>query len=120
VRGVPTKEQFSGDLKPLRDSCRWTDGYWDFGRDIQILANYLLVQYKARVWNKTPPDALLLRTSETDITRALPRVQVLHGRVQGVQAGQPVRTQGVRLVAPLDDGPRRRQHGRRLPADAGG
>ena len=24
-------------------------------RDIQILANYLLVQYKAKVWNKTAP-----------------------------------------------------------------
>lgn len=69
--GVPTKDQFAEDLKPLRDACRWTDGYWDFGpgmqrkwneiqnthRDIQILANYLLVQYKARVWNKTPPNA---------------------------------------------------------------
>ena len=64
--GVPTKDQFSEDLKPLQDACRWTDGYWDFGpgmqrkwneiqnthRDIQILANYLLVQYKARVWSK--------------------------------------------------------------------
>ena len=28
--GVPTKEQFSEDLAPLRDACRWTDGYWDF------------------------------------------------------------------------------------------
>jgi DGQHR domain-containing protein len=64
--GVPTKEQFQSDLEPLRDACRWTDGYWDFGpgmqrkwneiqnthRDIQVLANYLLVQYKARVWNR--------------------------------------------------------------------
>jgi hypothetical protein len=64
--GLPTKAQFSQDLEPLRDACRWTDGYWDFGpgmqrkwneiqnthHDIQILANYLLVQYKPRVWNK--------------------------------------------------------------------
>jgi DGQHR domain-containing protein len=69
--GLPSLEQFRQDLTPLREACRWTDGYWDFGpgvqrkwneiqnthRDIQLLANYLLVQYKARVWNRagTPP-----------------------------------------------------------------
>jgi hypothetical protein len=65
-QGVPTVEQFRQDLEPLREACRWTDGYWDFGpgvqrkwneiqnthRHIQLLANYLLVQYKARVWNQ--------------------------------------------------------------------
>ena len=65
--GLPTPEQFHDDLEPLREACRWTDGYWDFGpglqrkwneiqntpKDIQMLANYLLVQYKARVWNRT-------------------------------------------------------------------
>src|SRR5205085_12517605 len=69
--GVPTRVRFREDLEPLRDTCRWTDGYWDFGpgmqrkwneiqnthRDIQILANYLLVQYKAKVWNKTATEA---------------------------------------------------------------
>jgi hypothetical protein len=64
--GLPAREQFRADLEPLREVCRWTDGYWDFGpgvqrkwneiqntsRDIQLLANYLLVQYKARVWNR--------------------------------------------------------------------
>lgn len=62
--GVPTVEQFADDLLPLKEVCRWTDGYWDFGpgcqrkwneiqnttKDIQILSNYLLIQYKARVW----------------------------------------------------------------------
>jgi DGQHR domain-containing protein len=57
---------FREDLEPLRDVCRWTHGYWDFGpgvqrkwnevqntsRDIQLLANYLLVQYKKRVWTQ--------------------------------------------------------------------
>ncbi len=65
--GLPTREQFHADLEPLKDVCRWTDGYWEFGpgaqrkwneiqntpKDIQLLANYLLVQYKARVWNRT-------------------------------------------------------------------
>lgn len=63
----PSVEQFRADLEPLREVCRWTDGYWEFGpgtqrkwneiqntpKDIQLLANYLLVQYKARVWNRT-------------------------------------------------------------------
>jgi DGQHR domain-containing protein len=61
----PSLAQFQADLDPLRDVCRWMDGYWEFGpgaqrkwneiqntpKDVQLLANYLLVQYKARVWN---------------------------------------------------------------------
>jgi DGQHR domain-containing protein len=67
IRIVPM-EQFIEDLQPLKDVCRWTDGYWDFGpgrqrkwneiqnttKDIQLLANYLLVQYKSLVWNREP------------------------------------------------------------------
>jgi DGQHR domain-containing protein len=63
---VPTQEQFADDLKPLVSVCRWTDGYWDFGlgmqrkwneiqntpKDIQLLTNYLLVQYKSLVFNR--------------------------------------------------------------------
>lgn len=58
--------QFREDLEPLKEVCRWTDGYWDFGpgikrkwnevqntpKDIQMLANYLMVQYKSLVWNR--------------------------------------------------------------------
>ena len=69
--GLPGIEQFRQDLEPLRDICRWTDGYWDFGpgdqrkwneiqnthHDIQLLANYLLVQYKALVWNRAQGSA---------------------------------------------------------------
>jgi len=65
-KNVPSQSDFEGDLSPLVDVCRWTDGYWDFGpgqkrrwneiqntgKDIQLLSNYLLVQYKALVWNK--------------------------------------------------------------------
>ena len=29
--GLPTQEQFRPDLEPLKDVCRWTDGYWEFG-----------------------------------------------------------------------------------------
>ncbi len=65
--GVPSNSDFEEDLKALKDVCRWTEGYWDFGpgcqrkwneiqntsKDIQLLANYLLVQYKSRVWNRS-------------------------------------------------------------------
>lgn len=63
---IPTQDQFAEDLLPLKDVCSWTNGYWDFGpgrqrkwneiqnttRDIQLLANYLLVQYKSLVWSR--------------------------------------------------------------------
>jgi hypothetical protein len=66
LSGLPTREQFRADLEPLREVCRWTDGYWEFGlgvqrkwneiqntpKDVQLLADYLLVQYKALVWNR--------------------------------------------------------------------
>jgi len=65
-RSLPTQKQFVDDLAPLADSCRWTDGYWDFGpgmqrkwneiqntgKDIQLLTNHLLVLYKKLVWDK--------------------------------------------------------------------
>ncbi len=60
----PAEEDFRSDLEGIKEVCRWTDGYWDFGpgmqrkwneiqntsKDIQLLSNYLLIQYKARVW----------------------------------------------------------------------
>ena len=62
--GTPTIEQFAGDLTPLKPLCSWTSGYWDFGpgtqrkwnevqntsKDIQMVANYLLIKYKQLVW----------------------------------------------------------------------
>ena len=64
--GVPDESHFREDLEPLKEVCRWTDGYWDFGpgvkrkwnevqntpKDIHMLANYLMVQYKALVWSR--------------------------------------------------------------------
>ena len=64
--GMPAEKQFREDLEPLKEVCRWTDGYWDFGpgvkrkwnevqntpKDVQMLANYLMVQYKALVWSR--------------------------------------------------------------------
>jgi DGQHR domain-containing protein len=64
--GMPAERAFRDDLEPLKEVCRWTDGYWDFGpgvkrkwnevqntpKDIQMLANYLMVQYKALVWSR--------------------------------------------------------------------
>ena len=65
--GFPKREDFRGDLLPLKDFCSWTSGYWDFGpgmqrkwndvqntsKDLQLVANYLLVQYKRLVWSKS-------------------------------------------------------------------
>jgi DGQHR domain-containing protein len=64
---IPSKDDFAGDLSELRDVCRWTNGFWEFGpsaqrkwnelqnttRDIQLLTNYLLYVYKDRVWGKS-------------------------------------------------------------------
>ncbi len=68
---VVTKEHFATDLEPLRQICRWTNGFWDFGpgaqrkwneiqntsRDIKLLANYLLLQYRASVWRNPSASA---------------------------------------------------------------
>ncbi|MCG6157722.1 DGQHR domain-containing protein DpdB [Rubinisphaera margarita] len=59
-----TSKVFVNDLEPLRDICHWTEGYWEFGADnrlkwnelqnvprhIQLLSNYLLIQYRELVW----------------------------------------------------------------------
>ena len=61
---VPDGSIFRKDLEPLKEVCRWTDGYWDFGGgrtrkwneiqntpgDIELLANHLLMHYKNLVW----------------------------------------------------------------------
>ena len=66
AKGIPSTEEFEADLKPLKNLCCWTDGHWDFGsgtvrkwnevqnttKDIQMVANYLLVQYKRLVWSR--------------------------------------------------------------------
>jgi DGQHR domain-containing protein len=66
TKGIPTQHQFLADLEPLREVCRWTDGYWEFGpgaqrkwnelqntpKDVQVLSNYLLGQYRSLVWSR--------------------------------------------------------------------
>lgn len=63
----PTYENFRKDLEQMRPVCNWSSGHWEFGpgvvrkwnelqntgKDISLLANYLLVQYKNRVWYGT-------------------------------------------------------------------
>ena len=65
-KGVLTTDQFRRDLEPLREVCRWTDGYWELGpgerrkwnefqntnKDIELLANYLLNQYQASIGSR--------------------------------------------------------------------
>jgi len=64
--GTPSQQQFADELRPLSEYCSWNSGYWEFGpgtqrrwnelqntsKDIQLLANFLLTQYKQRVWSK--------------------------------------------------------------------
>ena len=66
---VPGEHDFEKDLTPLKTVCRWTTGLWDFGphsqrkwnelqnttKDIQVLSEYLINEYKTRVWS-TPLD----------------------------------------------------------------
>lgn len=65
--GAPARDQFADDLLRLRPACHWTHGTWDFGngtvrrwnelqntgKDIQLLADHLLTQYKRHVWRRT-------------------------------------------------------------------
>ncbi|MFC1482242.1 DGQHR domain-containing protein DpdB [Myxococcota bacterium] len=58
--GAPTTEAYKKDLLLIKEECRWTHGFWDFGpgeqmkwnevqntpRHIQLLSNYLLVVYR--------------------------------------------------------------------------
>ena len=66
TKAIPSQQEFEADLLPLKPFCSWTDGYWDFGatdkrkwdqiqntsKDIQLVANHLLLQYKRLVWSK--------------------------------------------------------------------
>jgi DGQHR domain-containing protein len=58
----PTRAEFAKDLSHLESICHWTSGSWAFGtvqrrwndlqntpRDIQLLADYLLTEYRRRV-----------------------------------------------------------------------
>ena len=61
---IPSKETFVNDVEPLKQHCSWTTGYWKFApgqqrkwnevqntsKDIQLVANFLLVQYKRLIW----------------------------------------------------------------------
>lgn len=62
---IPSLDHFAEDLSPLAEVCAWTSGEWNFGpnsvrawnelqntqKDTQLLTNYLLFQYKAKVWS---------------------------------------------------------------------
>jgi DGQHR domain-containing protein len=63
---VPSTEDFEYDLDEIADLCAWTEGTWWFGpdhhrkwndlqntpRDIQLLTNYLLGEYRARTYRR--------------------------------------------------------------------
>lgn len=63
----PTEEQFVANLEPLRSSCHWIAGEWQFAagnrrrwyeiqntpKDIELLVDHLLDLYRQRVWSRT-------------------------------------------------------------------
>lgn len=65
--GFPTLKTFASELQRLAGVCHWTSGSWAFGpdherrwndlqntpRDIQLLTNFLLFEYKTRVWGQS-------------------------------------------------------------------
>jgi hypothetical protein len=64
-RRYPSRTEFLRDVVELTPSCRWTSGYWDFPaiprkwndlqntpRDVQLLTDFLLSEYEARVLRK--------------------------------------------------------------------
>jgi DGQHR domain-containing protein len=64
-RRYPSRAEFLGDVAEMASSCRWTSGYWDFPavqrkwndlqntpRDVQLLTDFLLSEYEARVLRK--------------------------------------------------------------------
>jgi DGQHR domain-containing protein len=66
--GPPSSSDFKQQLEPLRESCFWTQGFWQFrngerrkwndlqntSKDIQLLADHLLHEYKTRVlWTRS-------------------------------------------------------------------
>jgi DGQHR domain-containing protein len=65
--GWPTTEDFASDLSALTSVCCWTSGTWDFDgvqrrwndlqntpKDVQLLADYLLTEYRTRVLMHRP------------------------------------------------------------------
>ena len=62
----PDRDDFVADLALLENVCRWTAGSWEFGpqhyrrwnelqntpRDIQLLTDFLLAEYKRRAWTQ--------------------------------------------------------------------
>jgi hypothetical protein len=60
----PTVDEYIQDLSYLAPACRWTSGTWDFTaprrwneiqntpRDIQLVSDYLLLQYDRHVLHR--------------------------------------------------------------------
>jgi DGQHR domain-containing protein len=63
---VPGIAEFASDLSEMKELCHWTSGQWEFGpnharrwnelentpKDITLLTNYLLFEYRGRVWSQ--------------------------------------------------------------------
>lgn len=83
---IPAKSDFAYDLAAIQGVCKWTNGFWTFSeqdvrkwsdlqnttKDIQLLTNYLLFEYKRLVWRK-PIEPLEATESLTDRESQLAR-----------------------------------------------
>jgi DGQHR domain-containing protein len=72
---LPTKGHFIADLAPLAELCHWTSGYWEFGpnlirkwnelqnttKEIRLVTNHLLYEYRRRVLEPASAEAALQR-----------------------------------------------------------
>jgi DGQHR domain-containing protein len=61
--GMPTREVLGDEIEPLRDSCAWTSGHWEFrngerrrwneiqntSKDVTLLSDHLLSEYRRSV-----------------------------------------------------------------------
>jgi len=75
-KGLPTKAHFVRDLTAMVPVCRWSEGFWEFGpgkqrkwneiantsADIELLSNYLRLQYNSIVWSRAPQGRQLTLT----------------------------------------------------------
>lgn len=84
---IPSSKEFTDQLKLLRDVCHWTTGTWRLGpgqqrrwnelqntpRDIQLLTDYLLAQYRAEAARQNGQVAPSNRRGKSARSTSLPK-----------------------------------------------
>ena len=97
----PGLDDFTADLARLKDVCRWTSGSWELGpehyrrwndlqntpRDIQLLTNFLLFEYKTRVWSQGRSAATIRDRMDLLSSSRIPDGPKLRRRKSGLNSG---------------------------------